>query len=236
MPRVLAQNSWLLSSGEAGAPHTQTAVIWLYPLLHMGRRPLLQGRNPLSKDRAGERRTQLLLKSTVFSITSHYWLFTGQKCGEIQFAGLHKSNSNMHMEETSEQHPQTSYSVKEALNKVTFTFILSPSLKDYPDVCAPASSKSTLCYIYIFFMWNTSIICSREPNVGASFAWWPCPGRFSWWPLPPIHATAAGSTFSQTQDSNTVLWHQLLPSACVLFTIDIICCCLEYFYLHGGQT
>lgn len=38
-----------VSSGRAGAPLTHTAIIWLYPLLHMGSLPFADGLNPLSE-------------------------------------------------------------------------------------------------------------------------------------------------------------------------------------------
>lgn len=47
----IMSRSWVhtVSSGRAGAPLTQTAIIWLYPVLHMGSLPFADGLNPLSE-------------------------------------------------------------------------------------------------------------------------------------------------------------------------------------------
>lgn len=55
-------------------------------------------------------------------------------------------------------------SVKEALEEVTFTFILSPFPKDYANVSVPVTSESNPCSIYSFIKSNILNISATKTN------------------------------------------------------------------------
>lgn len=56
-------------------------------------------------------------------------------------------------------------SVKEALDEVTFTFILSPFPEDYTSVSVPVTSRTTLCFINSFITSNIALFVPQQQKI-----------------------------------------------------------------------